>query len=86
LAPGQPNVLDTMAQALLADKEAQKALPWARRAVELAPDKPAYRLTLAKVLVETGDRKAARAELQALAAMKGRFSQQSEVESLLGRL
>lgn len=86
LAPGQPNVLDTLAQALLADKQGQKALPWARRAVELAPDKPAYRLTLAKVLVDTGDRKAARAELEALAAMKGRFSQQSEVESLLARL
>lgn len=86
LAPGQPNVLDTLAQALLADKQPQKALPWARKAVELAPDKPAYRLTLAKLLVETGDREGARAELQTLAAMKGGFSQQAEVESLLAKL
>ena len=86
LAPGRASFTDTLAQALRADKQPQAALEWARKTVALAPEEPKYRLNLARLLIETGDRAQARTELQTLAALGGGFDRQAEVASLLGSL
>lgn len=86
LSPGVPAYMDTLSRALAADKQPREALEWAGRAVAAAPDKPAYRLHLARLLIDTGDRTKAREELQKLAVLGGRFDGHREVARLLGGL
>jgi putative PEP-CTERM system TPR-repeat lipoprotein len=83
LMPDQAIIMDTLASALAVDKQLAKALEWQHKAVAKAPDAPALRLNLAKLLIASGDRTRARAELQKLATLGGRFSRQAEVEELL---
>ena len=81
-APDQPSLLDTLAQALAADNKLPKAIEAQRRAVSLAPDEGVLRLGLAKLLIQSGDKAQAKGELDKLAAMGAKFSQQAEVKQL----
>jgi putative PEP-CTERM system TPR-repeat lipoprotein len=83
LVPEQANFMDTLAAALAADKQLKKALEWQQKAIAKDPNAAGLRLNLAKLQIESGDRVQARAELQKLAALGGRFSRQAEVEALL---
>jgi putative PEP-CTERM system TPR-repeat lipoprotein len=83
LAPDQANFMDTLAAALAADKQLKKALEWQQKAIAKDPNAAGLRLNLAKLQIESGDRAQARAELQKLAALGGRFGRQAEVEALL---
>ncbi len=57
-----------------------------KKAVALQPDVPGYRLNLAKLLIQSGDRTAARTELEKLQALGDKFAGQAEVASLMKTL
>lgn len=82
-APKQPALLDTLALALAAEKQLPKALEVQGQAVALAPDAPQFRLQLAKLQIQSGDKPAARVELQKLAKLGAGFKGQAEVTELL---
>jgi putative PEP-CTERM system TPR-repeat lipoprotein len=83
LAPDQAGFMDTLATALAADKQLDRALEWQHKAVVRNPDSPSLRLNLAKLLIASGNKAKARAELQKLVALGGRFAGQAEVEVLM---
>lgn len=82
LAPNQPPFMDTLAM-LLADRgENAKAIELLRKALELAPQNAAVQFNLAKVLIKSGQKEAARKELDALAKLGEKFPLQAEVARL----
>jgi len=83
LAPKQAALLDTLALCLAADKQLPKALEAQAQAVTLAPDAPQFRLQLAKLQIQSGDKPAARSELQKLSKLGAGFAKQAEVAELL---
>lgn len=83
LAPNRSPYLDTLASAQAAEKHLQDAVVSQQKAVALAPEVPAYRLGLAKLLIDAGNRSQAREELQKLSALGSAFSGQAEVSALL---
>jgi putative PEP-CTERM system TPR-repeat lipoprotein len=83
LAPRQPAVLDTLAQAQAAEGSLGDAITTERQAVTLAPEAADLRLALAKLLVRNGDRAEARQHLGKLAALGTGFGKQAEVAGLL---
>lgn len=86
LRPDSPGYLDTQATVLAADKQLVRALEVQRRAVALDGDNGILRLNLAKLLIEAGDKAAAKKELTPLKDMGGRFAAHAEVARLWGTL
>jgi predicted Zn-dependent protease len=86
LLPSSATFMDTLSQALQAEKQNPQALLWAQKAVAAAPNKPEYRMNLAKCLIASGERDKARTELRALAALGSGFSAQADVSRLLREL
>ena len=86
LLPESPPVLDTLALALALSNRLPEAVQLQRRAVSLSKNAPRYRLHLAELLIQAGDHEAAKAELEALRRLGGRFDRQAEVTTLLARL
>lgn len=86
LAPNRPAFMDTLAQALAAENQAQRGMEIQKQAVERAPEIQAYRLTLAKIAIQVGDKTLAKAELEKLARTGRRFEGQAEVTRLLQTL
>ena len=85
-APQNADLLDTLAQAQAAEGQLDAAIATQKRAVSTAPDAPALRLTLARILVQAGDRAKAKTELDRLAALGDGFTQQADVRLLLQTL
>jgi putative PEP-CTERM system TPR-repeat lipoprotein len=86
LEPDRPELMDTLALALEADKQLGPALDMQKRAVEFAPDNHGLRLGLARLALASGDRSLARDELKRLQALGSTFPQQAAVEKLLHSL
>jgi cellulose synthase operon protein C len=86
LAPRQPAVLDTLAQAEAAEGKLGDAVVTQRKAVVLAPGMPAFRLTYAKLLIRNGDRVEAKQQLAQLASLGAGFGAQAEVGALMQSL
>ncbi len=86
LLPGRPTLMDTLAMALAANKQAPEALELQKKAVTLAPTDSGLRLNLAKIAVQTGDRDLARKELKALEAAGATLPLRDEVLKLLATL
>ena len=86
LRPNQAALLDTLAMALLEQKQFPKAIETQKRALALRDDDPALRLNLAKIYVAAGDKSSARTELESLKKLGADFSAQSEVNELLSKL
>jgi Flp pilus assembly protein TadD len=86
LLPDQASVMDTLAAALAAEDQLPKAIEWQRMAVAKAPGNPSYQLTLAKLLIKSGDKTAARGQLEQLGKLGDKFAAQAEVTQLLGSL
>ncbi|MDO9072976.1 MAG: PEP-CTERM system TPR-repeat protein PrsT [Rubrivivax sp.] len=86
LAPDKPEFMDTLALALLVDKQAGRALELQKRVVELRPTEPSYRLSLARIAIEVGDKALARSELERLKALGASYPQQAEVSALAQKL
>jgi cellulose synthase operon protein C len=83
LLPDRAPLMDTLALALLASNQGPKALEVQKKAIERAPEDPSLRLGLARIYLKTGDKAAARIELERLSKLGSRFSGQSEVTELL---
>jgi putative PEP-CTERM system TPR-repeat lipoprotein len=82
-APRSAAVLDTLAYTLAAEQKLPRAIEVQARAVAAAPTAPQFRLQLAKLHLQAGDKPSARTELQALAQLGAAFSRQAEVSELL---
>jgi putative PEP-CTERM system TPR-repeat lipoprotein len=86
LLPEQASVMDTLASALAAEKQLPLAIEWQRKAVLKAPNNPTYQLGLAKLLIKSGDKTAARGQLEQLGKLGDKFAAQAEVTQLLNSL
>jgi len=86
LAPGRAALMDTLAASYAQENQLTKAVEMQTRVVALAPEAPQYRLTLARLQLQAGNRTAARAELDKLIALGESFSGQVEVGKLLEQL
>jgi putative PEP-CTERM system TPR-repeat lipoprotein len=82
LAPNQPSIMDTLGVLLMANGDSTRALELLRRASAIAPHVPAIRLNLAKVLINAGQKDAARKELNELAKLGDKFTSHEEVAQL----
>ncbi|MBK1612237.1 hypothetical protein CKO44_02005 [Rubrivivax gelatinosus] len=83
IAPGQPALRDTLALAAAAEGQLPRALELQKETVQRAPDAPGLRLTLAKLMLQSGDKAGARSELDKLAKLGSGFAEQAEVAELL---
>jgi cellulose synthase operon protein C len=86
LMPGQAPVMDTLASALAAENQLPLAIEWQRKAVLRAPNDPTYQLGLAKLLIKSGDKSAARGQLEQLGKLGDKFAAHAEVTTLLVNL
>jgi putative PEP-CTERM system TPR-repeat lipoprotein len=86
LLPGRPPLMDTLALALATDKKLPQAIELQKSAIARAPNDPGLKLTLARLLIQSGDKAYARAELEELAKLGDKFRDQAEVGKLLASL
>lgn len=86
LLPGQPAVMDTLAQALRDSGSLPEAIEWQQKAVLASKGEPRYRMRLAEMLIATGNATnagKARDELKVLEALGENFAQRDKVLELL---
>jgi putative PEP-CTERM system TPR-repeat lipoprotein len=83
LAPRSPAVLDTLAIALAAEQKWPQAIEAQKKAVDVAPEANNYRLGLARLLLQSGDKAGARSELSALSALGNKYPRQAEVAAMI---
>lgn len=87
LAPASADALDTLMLGLAAEKQWARAAEVQRKLISLVPGAPAlWRLNLAKLLLQAGDKSAAEVELKALQALGGKFDRQADVDELMKKL
>ena len=86
MLPGRPPLMDTLALALAAENKVPKAIEIQKSAIARDPANPSLKLTLAKLLIKSGDKVYARAELDDLAKLGDKFREQAEVAALLKSL
>jgi cellulose synthase operon protein C len=82
-APKSPAVMDTLAFTLAAEQQLPRAIEMQAQAVAAAPDSAQFRLQLAKLHLQAGDKPSARTELQTLAKLGSAYPRQAEVSELL---
>jgi predicted Zn-dependent protease len=82
-APKSPAVMDTLAFTLAADKQLPRAIELQTQAVAASPESAPFRLQLAKLHLQAGDKPSARTELQTLAKLGNAYPRQAEVAELL---
>lgn len=82
-APKSAAVMDTLALALAAENQLPRAVDVQKQAVAAAPEAHNFRLQLAKLMLEAGDKTNARTELSTLAALGSKFPRQAEVADLI---
>jgi putative PEP-CTERM system TPR-repeat lipoprotein len=85
-APKRPDVMDTLAWILVGKGDAARAVTLLREAHALAPKARDIRYHLAAALAASGDKEAARKELDSLLAGDMRFAQADDVRKLSARL
>ncbi|KQY85327.1 XrtA/PEP-CTERM system TPR-repeat protein PrsT [Pelomonas sp. Root1444] len=86
LKPDDAALRDTYATVLANEKDFGKAISLQRQLVNDQPDQPGYKFNLAQILIQSGDKAAAKAELESLARLGNKFAQQKEVDALLKAL
>ena len=86
IMPGRSPLMDTLALAYASENKLPKAIETQKLAIGRAPNDPGLKLTLAKLLIKSGDKAYARAELEDLAKLGDKFREQAEVSSLLKSL
>ena len=86
LAPNRPALLDTLATALAAEGKYPLAIETQKKALALTAKEPSLRLNLARIYLKAGEKPYARAELEELAALGGKFGEQAEVKTLLAQV
>ncbi len=83
LLPNQPALLDTWAIALATEKKYPQALEAIKRAQALSSKDNSLRLTLARILIESGDMSGAKTELQFLDKLGTGFADHEKVKAML---
>lgn len=83
LAPDQPAIMDTLGVLLVERGDTARGLELLAKAVQLMPQAGVLRLNHAKALLKTGNKTAARQELETLAKLGDQFPAQAEVAALL---
>ncbi|WP_395702990.1 XrtA/PEP-CTERM system TPR-repeat protein PrsT [Aquabacterium sp.] len=83
VAPGRPALMDTLAMVLSSEKQFPRAIELQKQVVAQMPEIPGFRLNLARIYLESGDKKSARTELESLAKLGKEFPAQEEVSKLL---
>ena len=83
LAPDTPALMDTLAFCLAAENQLPRAVEVQTKVVAAAPEAAQFRLQLAKLLLQSGNKPAARIELNTLAKLGPAFGRQAEVADLL---
>ena len=86
LMPGRTPLMDTLATALAADNKLPLAVETQKAAIARNPADPSLKLNLAKLLIKSGEKAYARAELEDLAKLGDKFRGQAEVAALLKSL
>ncbi len=86
MLPGRAPLMDTLALALAADNQLPKAIELQKSAIARNPNDPTLKLTLARLLIKSGDKPFAKAELEDLAKLGDKFGGQAEVAALLKTL
>lgn len=82
-APKSPAVMDTLAYTLAAEQQWPRAIELQIQAVAASPESAQFRLQLAKLHLQAGDKPSARTELQTLAKLGSAYPRQAEVTELL---
>ena len=82
LAPNQPPFMDTWAMLLSDAKQHDKAVELQKKVVQMQPQGLSYKLNLAKIYINAGQKDAARPLLDELAAAGQGFAAHAEVEEL----
>ena len=83
LSSDAPALMDTLAFCLAAEGQLPRALEVQAKVVAAAPDAAQFRLQLAKLHLQAGDKPSARTELGTLAKLGSAFSRQAEVAELM---
>jgi putative PEP-CTERM system TPR-repeat lipoprotein len=83
LAPDSPALLDTMALCLAAEQQLPRALEFQAKAIAAAPGALQFKLQMAKLQLQAGDKAQARVELDKLAKLGASYPRQAEVAELL---
>jgi Flp pilus assembly protein TadD len=86
LAPNQPALMDTLAMLLSEKGDYAQALALQNKILALQPQNPSFKLNLAKIHIQGGQKSLARKELEALSQLGSKFPEQSEVAALLTTL
>ena len=86
LAPNQPALMDTLGVIQVEQGQVAKGIELLRKAVEMAPQAYDIRLNLARALIKSGDKRAARTELETLDKVGDKYARQPEVSDLLKNL
>jgi len=79
LAPNQPWIMDTLGTMLVDKGDAERGLALLQKAAAMAPETASIRLHLAQALIKTGQKDAAKRELDALTKLGDKFPAQAEV-------
>jgi putative PEP-CTERM system TPR-repeat lipoprotein len=82
LAPNQPRFMDTLGAILVDRGHVERGLELLKKASAADPQAAAIRLNLAKALIKAGQKDLAQKELDELAKLGNKFSDQSEVRQL----
>lgn len=80
LVPDNPAFMDTLAMILSARGEHNRAADLLKKAIAKAPEIPAFRLNYARVLARSGDKAAARKELDAVQQLGDKGPPKDEIE------
>ncbi len=86
LRPNDGAIQDTLALALAAERQLERALSLQTELVRRQPEVPSYRLHLARMYLQAGNKERAREELQKLKQVGQNFAETAEVDVLLARL
>ena len=82
VAPGRSALMDTLAMALASEGQYAKAIELQKKVVAQTPEGAVFRLTLARIYLQSGDRDQARVELDALTKLDKEFAARNEVADL----
>ena len=88
MVPNRPSFMDTLAMVLAQRKgsDLQRAIEIQKQVVAMQPQTPEFRLSLARMYIDAGDKVMARQELDGLARLGSKFADQNEVSRLRAQL
>lgn len=86
IKPDYAPLRDTYATVLAGEKAYDKAITAQRQLIADLPNDLSFKFNLAQLLIQAGDKPAAKVELESLAKLGAKFPQQKDVEALLKTL